>query len=191
MTLFPALDCFSVFPLNVVFVANNVMAALGDSWHTRDTPRTLRVAFRLGCCVPSLACAALLPSLSGALAFTGIVGIALPFVVTPLLHVASRRRCEARWGAGALEQAEARAGLRTSFGGRRVVVLTAIAGAALFLHCVAADIKPLWEVLAAHDVANAHARTHSGHSMNHTGTHLLHSAAHRAAARAARMKHPM
>lgn len=47
------------------------------------------------------------PSLSRALDFTGIVGIVLPFIITPLLHRASLAECRARWGRDYFDDVEA------------------------------------------------------------------------------------
>jgi len=108
VALFPALDCLSVFPMNAIFLSNNVLATLFQRrWHAGAISRQTRYACRLACCVPPFACAFAFPSLSRALDFTGIVGIVLPFIITPLLHRASLRECRARWGRDRFDDFEA------------------------------------------------------------------------------------
>ena len=112
--LFPALDTLSVFPMNNCFLANNVMAVVeGKRWHAGHVSRRSRIRYRLACVLPPFACAVAFPSLAKALGFTGIIGIMLPFLVTPLLHVASLDECHARWGKDAFDRAEAEAGFST------------------------------------------------------------------------------
>jgi hypothetical protein len=108
VALFPALDCLSVFPMNAIFLANNLLATFFQrSWHAGRVGRQTRYACRLLCCAPPFACAFAFPSLSRALDFTGVVGIVLPFVITPLLHRASLRACRARWGRDCFDDVEA------------------------------------------------------------------------------------
>ena len=62
--LFPAFDCLSVFPLNAVFLSNNLMASLFERrWHAGEVPRRTRYLCRLLCCVPPFACAFAFPLL--------------------------------------------------------------------------------------------------------------------------------
>lgn len=50
VALFPALDTVSVFPMNVSFLANNVMAVVFDErWHSGNVSRSTRVFFRMAC----------------------------------------------------------------------------------------------------------------------------------------------
>jgi len=96
--LFPAMDTFTVFPLNAIFLANNALSVLlGERWHAMAVPRGWRVGARLGCTLPPILLAALYPSLSGTLDFTGIVAIVLPFIVTPWLHRRSLIKCLEAW----------------------------------------------------------------------------------------------
>jgi len=57
----------------------------------------MRFTARLGCSIPPIVLAALFPSLSGTLDFTGIVAVILPFIVTPLLHRHSLLKCLRTW----------------------------------------------------------------------------------------------
>ena len=111
VALFPALDCLSVFPLNALFLSNNLMACIFEKrWHAGQISRQTRYLCRLICCVPPFACAFAFPSLAKALDFTGIVGIILPFIMTPILHAASLAECRSRWGDAVFERAELEAG---------------------------------------------------------------------------------
>jgi len=139
--LFPAIDCISIFPMNAIFLANNLMAVVfGERWHAGNVPRTTRIVARLLCAVPPFLLALTCPSLVSALDFTGIVGIVLPFIVTPLLHRASLRECHAHWGAESFDKAERRAGFTTIFSSPGCVAALSMAGAALLLFCVVSGI---------------------------------------------------
>lgn len=111
VALFPAVDAFSVFPLNAAFLSNNLMACVFQRrWHAGEISRRTKYLFRVVCVLPSFVCAFAFPSLSKALDFTGIVGIILPFIITPLLHASSRAEGRERWGTAAFDRAEAAAG---------------------------------------------------------------------------------
>lgn len=111
ISLFPAIDCLSVFPMNAIFLANNLLSvAFERSWHAGRVRRRVQYVFRLLCCVPAFICAFAFPSLSNALDFTGVVGIVLPFIITPTLHVFSIRQCWDKWGRERFDRAEAEAG---------------------------------------------------------------------------------
>lgn len=79
-------------------------------WHAGSIRRRTKYIVRLLCCTPPLVCAFVFPSLSKALSFTGIVGIGLPFIVTPLLALASLRESHIMWGRDAFNTMEAKAG---------------------------------------------------------------------------------
>ena len=79
-------------------------------WHAGRISRREKYLCRLACCAPPFACAFAFPSLAKALAFTGVVGILLPFLVTPLLHHVSRVQAQRRWGRAPFAAAEDRAG---------------------------------------------------------------------------------
>ena len=94
--------------MNAIFLSNNLLAVLFQKqWHAGRVSRNTQYAVRLLCCVPPFACAFAFPSLSKALGFTGIVGLVLPFIITPMLYAASLRECRARWGKDAFDEAEA------------------------------------------------------------------------------------
>lgn len=50
VSLFPAIDCLSVFPMNAIFLSNNVMAAIFQKkWHAGAVRRRTRYLVRLMC----------------------------------------------------------------------------------------------------------------------------------------------
>ena len=58
VSLFPAVDCLSVFPINALFLSNNLMSiAFGDKWRSGGVRRRVRVGSRLLCILPPFACA--------------------------------------------------------------------------------------------------------------------------------------
>ena len=138
VALFPAIDCLSVFPLNAVFLSNNVMACFFQRrWHAGEISRRTRYLCRLLCCVPPFACAFAFPSLAKALSFTGIVGIVLPFIITPLLHASSLAECHQRWGATDFDRAELAAGFGLgALSSPRFVVAFGAFGSLLLVFCV-------------------------------------------------------
>ena len=138
VSLFPALDCCSVLPLNTVFLSNNVMASVFQlRWHAGEISRQTKYLCRLLCCLPPFACAFAFPSLAKALDFTGIVGIILPFIVTPLLDRASLAQCHARWGQRVFDQAEERAGYRVGVLSSSLVVGgLGVLGVVVLVYCV-------------------------------------------------------
>jgi hypothetical protein len=116
VVLFPAIDCLTVFPLNAICMASNLMAAVfSDRSPKMERDRLVRSAFIvLGACVPPLLCAFAVPKLTAALDYTGTIGIAIAAVVPPLLLLAARARCRAVWaprgGAAGAAGKEAEAG---------------------------------------------------------------------------------
>ena len=110
-------------------------------WHAGELPRRTRYLCRLLCCIPPFACAFAFPSLAKALNFTGIVGIILPFIVTPLLHLVSLSECNARWGAARFARAERAAGYGLGvLSSPPFVCAFAAFGAALLAFCVACGL---------------------------------------------------
>jgi len=98
---FPGLDVFSVFPMNVIVAANNLMAmaypdaaslsrALSSVW-TRCAWRTLVV-------LPAISLAMVWWDLSHILAFTGVIGMILGFVLPTALYSVSLARYSAAFG---------------------------------------------------------------------------------------------
>ena len=86
-------------------------------------------------------CAAAFPSLAKALGFTGLIGIMLPFGVTPILHAAALRECHARWGKDAFDCAEAEAGFATRVTSSPAFVRAfGAAGILLLLFCVSSGL---------------------------------------------------
>ena len=53
VSLFPAIDCLSVFPMNAIFLSNNLLAvAFERRWHAGRVSRQTTYACRLLCCAP-------------------------------------------------------------------------------------------------------------------------------------------
>eukprot|EP00322_Chrysochromulina_rotalis_P009689 CAMPEP_0115862760 /NCGR_PEP_ID=MMETSP0287-20121206/18343_1 /TAXON_ID=412157 /ORGANISM="Chrysochromulina rotalis, Strain UIO044" /LENGTH=465 /DNA_ID=CAMNT_0003317193 /DNA_START=47 /DNA_END=1444 /DNA_ORIENTATION=- len=142
VALFPALDCLSVFPLNAAFLANNAMACFFQRrWHAGELSRRTRYLCRLACCLPPFTCAFAFPSLAKALSFTGIVGIILPFIVTPLVHAASLAESRERWGTAAFDRAEQTAGYSIgAFSSPSFVSVFGIFGFMLLAYCVGCGV---------------------------------------------------
>ena len=137
VSLFPAVDCLSVFPINALFLSNNLMSiAFGDKWRSGGVRRRVRVGSRLLCILPPFACALAFPSLAKALDFTGLVGIALAYIVTPALHLTSLHMCRARWGGQAFDAAEAEAGFATRLSRPNLVIGMGASGTLLLFFCV-------------------------------------------------------
>jgi len=142
IALFPAIDTFTVFPLNVLFLANNVMSSvLGKKWYQEDVPRSYRVVARVVCFLPALACAYFLPSLSRAIDLTGVIGIVLPFVVTPLLHYASWRRLCEHFEPDVIRATERDGGFQTPFSSHVAVFAFGVVGSAVLVYCI---ISQFW-----------------------------------------------
>lgn len=107
-------------------------------WHAGQVSRRTRYACRLLCCVPPFICAFAFPSLARALDFTGIVGIVLPFIVTPMLHAASLRECREHWGRDYFDEAEAEAHYSGyGCGSPKLVAAFGVCGTILLLYTVA------------------------------------------------------
>ncbi|KAL3922611.1 MAG: hypothetical protein SGPRY_004501 [Prymnesium sp.] len=138
VSLFPAIDCFSVFPINAIFLANNLLAVVYQrKWHAGEVGRRTKYFFRLACCVPAFVCAFAFPSLAKALDFTGVVGVILPFIVTPLLFIASLRKGRAKWGIQRFDEAEAEGQYaRYGFAKTSLVAALGICGVLLLVYSV-------------------------------------------------------
>lgn len=81
------------------------------------------------------------PSLSSALGFTGIVGIGLPFIVTPLLALTSLREGREMWGRKRFDKAEADAGYVVAAASPPPIVCgIGLVGLLLLLYCVACGL---------------------------------------------------
>ena len=84
------------------------------------------------------------PSRAGVVVFPPprVVGIVLPFIVTPLLHHASLKQCNARWGSDVFARQEAGAGYGLGYGLSSPPFVAALAavGAALLGFCVACGL---------------------------------------------------
>ena len=101
---FPALDVLSVFPMNVIISANNLMALwYGDSARVSEALASpmLRAAWRVGVALPSIVLALFWYKLDQILAFTGVIGMLIAFAIPSLLYPLSRRMCQKCFGANA------------------------------------------------------------------------------------------
>jgi len=106
-------------------------------WHAGELSRRTRYLCRLACCAPPFGCAFAFPSLAKALSFTGVVGIVLPFIVTPLLHLASLRECRERWGPATFDRHEAAMGYGLgALSSPALVGALGVLGSALLAFCV-------------------------------------------------------
>ena len=147
--IFPALDVLSAYPLNAITLGNNLMAAcLGEAalaaapggagagapppdapWYltTPSSRFATRVAFRLLAAVPPIAAGALSTSaginLDTILRWTGLIGVAIAFLIPSLLRAAALARCRMVYAALA-----ARAGGGDEGEGGEDSPLTAAAG---------------------------------------------------------------
>jgi len=110
-------------------------------WHAGELSRRTRYLCRLACCLPPFTCAFAFPSLAKALSFTGIVGIILPFIVTPLVHAASLAESRERWGTAAFDRAEQTAGYSIgAFSSPSFVSVFGIFGFMLLAYCVGCGV---------------------------------------------------
>lgn len=120
---FPALDVFSVFPANVAIAADNLMAvAFSDTNSfsaTNATPvegssgsrnsrldaalanPSARAAWRIAVVIPSVLLALRWWVLDRILAFTGVIGMLVAFVLPAFLYPLAHARCEKAFGADA------------------------------------------------------------------------------------------
>mmetsp|Transcript_4854 Transcript_4854/g.11431 ORF Transcript_4854/g.11431 Transcript_4854/m.11431 type:complete len:285 (+) Transcript_4854:3-857(+) len=98
---FPALDVFSVYPVNVIIGANDLMAL----YYT--TPQALEQAlihfrvrslWRCGLSLPSILLAFFFWDLNKTLAFTGVISMLLAFVVPAALYPIANARCREVFG---------------------------------------------------------------------------------------------
>ena len=106
-------------------------------WHAGEISWRTRYLWRLLCCAPSFVCAFLMPSLANALGFTGIIGIVLPFIVTPLLHLSTLTECRKRWGEARFDRFEDRHGFGLgALSAPLAVGVAGAAGTALLIYCV-------------------------------------------------------
>ena len=101
---FPALDVLSIFPMNVIVLANNLMAVYYDEPAAVDAAMAdgrARAAWRFAAALPPLALAFGWWSLDRILAFTGVIGMLIAFVVPACLYARARARCAEVFGADA------------------------------------------------------------------------------------------
>ncbi|CAN0500234.1 unnamed protein product, partial [Discosporangium mesarthrocarpum] len=72
VVLFPAIDVTSVYPLNVMVVANNIMAAVySDRMDKAEKDRVIVTTFRMACAIPPLVFAAVFRDLTKIVDYAG------------------------------------------------------------------------------------------------------------------------
>ncbi|CAM9564587.1 unnamed protein product [Ascophyllum nodosum] len=135
VVFFPALDVTSVYPLNVMVVANNVMATVySDHVDSASTDPVVVTTFRIACAMPPLLCALFVRDFAAIVGFGGNLAIMIAFVIPAYLNLLSQKLCEERFGAS-----------RTPFTGDVVSSTPAlhacmVLGALLFVGLVGSDI---------------------------------------------------
>ncbi|CAM9145975.1 unnamed protein product, partial [Hapterophycus canaliculatus] len=99
VVLFPALDVASVFPLDVMVVANNMMAAVYDDHiDSAENDAVIVVTFRILCAVPPLLFALLWRDFAAIVGYAGCLMVIIAFVFPAYVNLLSKRMCEERFG---------------------------------------------------------------------------------------------
>jgi hypothetical protein len=92
VVLFPCIDVLSVYPLNTIILASNVISTLYAERADRAEHNVVIVRFwRFACAVPPIICAWLFPHLGKVVDYTGAICILISFIVPPYLNYASTR----------------------------------------------------------------------------------------------------
>ncbi|CAM9146857.1 unnamed protein product [Ectocarpus sp. 12 AP-2014] len=100
VVLFPAMDVTSVYPLNVMVVANNMMAAVyNDHVDNAENDSVIVTTFRILCAVPPLLCALLWKDFAAIVGYAGCLTVMIAFVFPAYVNLLSKRMCEERFGA--------------------------------------------------------------------------------------------
>eukprot|EP00904_Undaria_pinnatifida_P001044 jgi/Undpi1/10940/HiC_scaffold_3.g01466.m1 len=99
VVLFPAMDVTSVYPLNVMVVANNLMAAVyNDHVDNAENDSVIVTTFRIGCAVPPLLWALLFKDFAAIVGYAGCLTVLIAFVFPAYLNLISQRMCNERFG---------------------------------------------------------------------------------------------
>lgn len=86
ITMFPAMDVASAFPLNAITIGNNMFSTVyGKEVHRLEDSKKHKLFFRLLAAIPPLVMAAFESNLGKITDYTGISGIILAFIFPPLL----------------------------------------------------------------------------------------------------------
>ena len=94
IVLFPAADVLSVFPLNTMVIANNLIAVIyGDLADKAQHDPVISRMFRLAVALPPIGAAAILADFTTIIDYTGIICIAISCVAPPLLSVLGKHAC--------------------------------------------------------------------------------------------------
>ncbi|CAM9126041.1 unnamed protein product, partial [Laminaria digitata] len=100
VVLFPAMDVTSVYPLNVMVVANNMMAAVyNDHVDNAENDSVIVTTFRIACAVPPLLWALLFKDFAAIVGYAGCLTVLIAFVFPAYLNLISQRMCNERFGA--------------------------------------------------------------------------------------------
>ncbi|CAM9635109.1 unnamed protein product [Pylaiella littoralis] len=100
VVLFPAMDVTSVYPLNVMVLANNLMAAVyNDHVDNAENDPVIVVTFRIMCSVPPLLCALVWRDFAAIVDYAGSITVVIAFVFPAYVNLISKRMCEERFGA--------------------------------------------------------------------------------------------
>jgi len=94
VVLFPALECFSAFPLCAITLGNNIFAALPSRLTKDGTSKLVKILCRLCASLPPLALGMATHCLSTIVEFTGLPGIWLMFIFPAILQLRSVAVCE-------------------------------------------------------------------------------------------------
>lgn len=97
IVLFPAADVLSVFPLNTIVIANNLLViCYGDKVDKaqHSNPRF----FRLLVAIPPILGAAFLANFTTIISYTGVLAIAISCIFPPLLSILGRDACRREFG---------------------------------------------------------------------------------------------
>ncbi|CAM9760291.1 unnamed protein product, partial [Phaeothamnion confervicola] len=100
VTLLPFRRAGSVYPLNVMVLSNNMMAAVyHDRIDKAERDRVIVTTFRLVCALPPIICASAFRNLASIIGYAGSLAIVISMIVPPYLAMRSREMCQKRFGA--------------------------------------------------------------------------------------------
>ncbi|CAM9699999.1 unnamed protein product [Choristocarpus tenellus] len=135
IVLFPAIDVTSVYPLNVMVLASNMMAMVyNDRVDKAESDGVIVKTFRIACAAPPILCALLFRDLTRIVDYAGGMALIVALVIPGYLNHISQVMCEERFGTS-----------QTPYSGRfsssKVVLFTVMAlGAVIFGTLVVSDI---------------------------------------------------
>lgn len=99
IVLFPAADVLSIFPLNTIVVADNILAVYyGDKIDKIQHNTHIRRLFRLFVAVPPIVGACLCANFTKIIDYTGVLAIVISCIFSPLLSILGRETCRSEFG---------------------------------------------------------------------------------------------